>query len=335
MNKNLAYIFVLFLISFSVRSTNYNMGNATYTITCPGPHNFYDSGGPAGNYANNETYTITFYPSVAGQCISVSFTSFTTEACCDNLKAYDGPNAASPLLGTFAGTTLPPTITSTGGPITFVFTSDASINFPGWVATISCVACPPPPAYYLMSNTNVTLTCPPTYTLFYDSGGPAGNYSNSENLTKTFTAPAGYCLRFSFNSAFQTEACCDKLSIYDGPSGLSPLIGTYSNTSGPGIITSSGSSITFSFTSDASINYAGWEATVTCVSACVGMPSGGSGQSAGGGCLGTASVQLSSFGSTSACGITYQWQSGPSGTGPWSNVGGATSATLTVPTSTN
>lgn len=38
---------------------------------------------------------------------------------------------------------------------------------------------------YLMSSVNVTLTCPPTY-LFYDSGGSAGNYGNSQNLTKTF-----------------------------------------------------------------------------------------------------------------------------------------------------
>jgi hypothetical protein len=185
-----------------------------------------------------------------------------------------------------------------------------------------------------MSNTNVTVTCPSSY-VFYDSGGSTGTYNNSENFTKTFYAPAGYCLRFTFDAAFQTEACCDRLKIFDGPNGSSPSLGTYTGTTGPGIITSSGSSITFSFTSDGSVLYAGWQATVTCFPACSGMPNAGTGQATGGGCLGTASVQLSSFGNTTGCGITYQWQSAPSSTGPWSNVAGATQELLTVPTSTN
>lgn len=311
------------------------MANATQTITCPGPFQFYDSGGPTGNYSNSESYTMTFYPSTAGQCIQLAFSAFNTEGCCDIMTVYNGPNTGSPVLGTFAGTTIPPTVTSTGGPITIRFTSDGSVVNAGWTASVSCVACPPPPNYYTMNNTNVTLTCPPTYSLFYDSGGQAGNYSSSESYTKTFTAPAGYCLRFSFNSAFQTEACCDYLRVYDGPNTASPIIGTYSGTTGPGIITSNSGSITFQFTSDGSAVYAGWEATVTCVPACSGMPNGGAGTATGGGCLATNSVQLSSFGATSGCGITYQWQSAPSSTGPWSNVTGATSSTLVVPTSTN
>lgn len=313
----------------------YQMSNSTVTVTCPGPTQFYDSGGPTGNYSNSENYTMTFYPSTVGQCIQLAFSAFNTESCCDQMVVYNGANTASPILGTFAGTTVPSTVTSTGGPITVKFTSDGSVNNAGWTASVSCVACPPPPNYYTMDNTNVTLTCPPTYSLFYDSGGPTVNYANSESYTKTFTAPAGYCLRFSFNSAFQTESCCDNLQIYDGPNTASPLVGTYLGTTGPGIVTSSGSSITFNFTSDGSVVYAGWEATITCVPACSGIPNGGAGTVTGGGCLGTASVQLSSFGSTTGCGITYQWQSGTSATGPWSNVAGANSNTLVVPTSTN
>lgn len=333
--KKIILIILFFLSSIPFFAANYPMTNGNFTITCPGPHNFYDSGGSGGNYNNSESYTMTIYPSIAGQCVQVSFTSFTTESGLDVLSFYNGPNSGSPLLGSYSGSTLPPNITSTGGPITIVWRSDISVVYAGWAATFNCVACPPPPAYYLMSNTNQALTCPPTYSLFYDSGGPAGTYQNSESYTKTFTAPAGYCLRFSFNSAFQTESSLDVLRAYDGPNTGSPLFGSWSGIVGPGILTSSGNSITFNFTSDGSVIYAGWEATITCIPACSGMPNGGAGTATGGGCLGTASVQLSSFGSTSACGITYQWQSGPSSTGPWSNVAGATSALLTVPTSTN
>ncbi len=41
----------------------------------------------------------------------------------------------------------------------------------------------------------------------------------------------------------------------------------------------------------------------------------------------TYTTSLSLVGTTSACGLTYQWQSGPSGVGPWTNIGGATSNT--------
>ena len=44
------------------------------------------------------------------------------------------------------------------------------------------------------------------------------------------------------------------------------------------------------------------------------------------GCLGS-TVALSSTGYTAGTGITYQWQSGPSATGPWTNIGGATATT--------
>lgn len=335
MSKKFICIIILFLISFSGKSTNYNMGNGTYTITCPGPHNFYDSGGNGGNYANSESYTVTFYPSVAGQCISLTFSSFDTESCCDPVSVYNGPNSGSPLLGTFQGTAIPPTVTSTGGPITIVFTSDGSIVGTGWAATLNCVACPPPPAYYLMSNGTQTLTCPPTYSLFYDSGGPgAGNYSNNENLTKTFTAPAGNCLSFNFNSAFATEACCDRLRIFDGPTGASPLIGTYVGTTGPGLITSSGTSLTFSFTSDGSVVDAGWTATISCAAPCTGTPSGGTASNTAT-TVCPSSVALVVTGAGTGCGLIYQWQSATSSSvGPWSNIAGATSTTYTAPIST-
>ncbi|MEZ5068258.1 MAG: CUB domain-containing protein [Bacteroidia bacterium] len=57
------------------------------------------------------------------------------------LSIYNGPNTASPLLGTFTGTTTPGTFLGTSGCLTFVFTSDIIVNAGGWVANISCIAC--------------------------------------------------------------------------------------------------------------------------------------------------------------------------------------------------
>ncbi|WP_299227100.1 CUB domain-containing protein [uncultured Psychroserpens sp.] len=103
---------------------------------------FYDSGGVASNYFNNENTTTTLVPDNAnGYPVTVTFTSFDLESCCDSLTVYDGPDATSPSLGTYTGTGIPGPFTSShaSGALTFVFTSDISITGSGWSADITCV----------------------------------------------------------------------------------------------------------------------------------------------------------------------------------------------------
>ncbi len=101
---------------------------------------FVDSGGPNGQYDNNEDTTTTFFPDVAGNVVTVNFLSFNTESCCDDLTIYDGDTIGATVLGVFAGTDLPPTFTSTHatGALTFRFESDGSVVRDGWVANIIC-----------------------------------------------------------------------------------------------------------------------------------------------------------------------------------------------------
>jgi hypothetical protein len=137
----------LFIVAFA-NAANYNMNNTPVTLPCGVIHNFYDSGGPTGNYGNNQNFIKTFTAGTIGQCITVTFTAFNTENNWDFLYIYDGPNTGSPLIGTYTGTpAVPFTITSSSGSLTFRFTSDAVFNFAGWVATITCTsscALPPP-----------------------------------------------------------------------------------------------------------------------------------------------------------------------------------------------
>ena len=186
---------------------------------------------------------------------------------------------------------------------------------------------------YLMSNANATITCASS-NLFYDSGGLASNYSNNENFSKTFYAPAGSCLVVDFG-AFNTQATNDVLRIYNGPNGASPLLGTYSGNLGTiGSFTASGWSITFSFVTNGSTVRPGWEATITCQAACTGPPPGGTITNVSSTCPSTGSVELSVLNSSQGCGVTYQWQSAPAAIGPWTNIAGAIFQTLTVPTGT-
>ncbi|MGE0077834.1 MAG: C25 family cysteine peptidase [Bacteroidales bacterium] len=107
---------------------------------------FYDSGGAISNYGDYEDYTLTFIPKITKTKLKIAFDQFEveTDASCgyDYLKIYDGPTTNSTLVGTYCGTTLPSsyTSTSTDGELTFVFHSDQNTTGLGWKAKISTVS---------------------------------------------------------------------------------------------------------------------------------------------------------------------------------------------------
>jgi subtilisin-like proprotein convertase family protein len=119
----------------------YNITNGSIT-SCSGI--FSDSGGANGNYTDNQNYTFTICPSVANNLVQMNFSSFNLENNFDFLRIYNGPNATSPLLGTYTGTNSPGIVQASApnvsGCLTFVFTSDASVFSSGWLATINCLA---------------------------------------------------------------------------------------------------------------------------------------------------------------------------------------------------
>jgi PKD repeat protein len=142
----------------------FNMSNGTIT-TCTG--NFYDSGGSAGSYQNNENFTETFYPSTPGSMVRFIFNSFSTESGYDYLRIYNGTSTSATLIGTYNGTTGPGTVTASNasGALTFNFTSDVSVTSTGWSATISCYNTNVPPvADFSTSGTNPVVNTPVTFT---------------------------------------------------------------------------------------------------------------------------------------------------------------------------
>ncbi|MTE28060.1 CUB domain-containing protein [Winogradskyella ouciana] len=132
--------------------------------------------------------------------------------------------------------------------------------------------------YYIMldsenssgGNVSFTLNCPVPPPMcgdtFYDTGGLSGNYANNELETTTiFPITPGDAVTATF-TFFETESCCDDLSVYDGPDATYPLLGTFAGTGIPGPFTSSDPSgaLTFVFDSDSSITDGGWAADITC-----------------------------------------------------------------------
>ena len=134
------------------------MGNG-FTTACSG--NFYDNGGPGGNYSNSQNLVYTIYPN-AGNNLQVLFNSFQLETCCDWLRIYNGNSTSAPLIGQY--TTNPGTITSTAsdGSLTFEFRSDGSVTYSGWDATLSCIPLPPCAGAPALGNTiaSASVVCP-------------------------------------------------------------------------------------------------------------------------------------------------------------------------------
>lgn len=118
----------------------------------------YDSGGPSGYYMDGENCQFLINPGCTGT-ISISFNQFNTESCCDRLSVYNGTNTAAPLLGTYQGYTIPPTLTANSGKMLLVWYTDGSVVDAGfsatWTSTISGTT--PPVANFTVSNTNPPL----------------------------------------------------------------------------------------------------------------------------------------------------------------------------------
>ena len=159
-------LYFLSLIAFSLvnstpsfsQYTHPTVGiNSEYVGSCLvsncGPFTYRDNGGLGGNYALNinNIYRV-FCPSVAGNCMSVTFSAFDVENGWDWLMIGNGPTQNSPLfttppangLGRITGTPATPfgyTSTDASGCLTFRFWSDNIITRPGWNATLTCVPC--------------------------------------------------------------------------------------------------------------------------------------------------------------------------------------------------
>jgi phosphotriesterase-related protein len=86
------------------------------------------------NYLNRTTCSKLIQPSGTVN-VTLAFSSFETESGYDFVKVYDGVNTSAPLLGQFSGFSLPAAVTSTGGSMLIVFTTDNGVVAAGWSAT--------------------------------------------------------------------------------------------------------------------------------------------------------------------------------------------------------
>lgn len=164
---------------------SYNMYDGTVT-TCEAL--FFDKGGDANNYPDNDVHVMTFKPATEGAMIQVEFLEFSTELDYDKLRIYDGLDVgSSTCLAELSGSNLPGkyTATNAAGALTFRFLSDYAMNKSGWKAIIRCIGGE--------MNVNVEaeeeICLGKSIELYAEVSGGSGEYSFSWSPAELFDDP--------------------------------------------------------------------------------------------------------------------------------------------------
>jgi hypothetical protein len=140
--------------AISLNTVIVNVDPCTYYVPASGnlgPYNacggaFYDSAtDPGANYTNNQSGTVTFCSALAGQYVSITFTSMALADNTDILRLYSGIGTGGPLLQTYQGplntTSFCGAVVSqdvTGGCITAQFQTGSSGVAAGWDGSLAC-----------------------------------------------------------------------------------------------------------------------------------------------------------------------------------------------------
>ena len=98
----------------------------------------------------------------------------------------------------------------------------------------------------------------------FDMGGPNRNYYDAESYLYTIAPTGANKVQLNFTK-LDLEQGYDSLYIFDGTSAAATILGAYSGTVIPSLITSTGNAITIKFKSDNATNKIGFRAIWNCI----------------------------------------------------------------------
>ncbi len=192
----------------------------------------------SGNYDNDEDWSVLIQPGAPSDFIRLTFTEFNTESCCDKVWVYDGSSTSSPVLLQASGYSLPSDIVTTSDVVRVKFLSDYSVTKSGfninWTAVNSC--------------TEQTLSFFGPSGGFDDGSGTA-QYSDYYDRSWLIKPNGAEFVTISFTS-FDLDAS-DELRVYDGLDNTGLLLGTFTGSTLPYDVSSSGNSLYLELETDA------------------------------------------------------------------------------------
>jgi len=161
--------------------------------------------------------------------ISLTFDGFETSQG-DLVTVYDGPDTTSPVLGIYSGTTVPPSVSSTGNKMRISFRSQGGTPADGWSANYSTTT----PVW---CNGQKTITAD---TADITDGSLHFNYQNNSFCRWMIKPASGKKPLTIYFKSFDTEPVNDMLTILDPDSEitLANISGHYSSPGLPDSVSS-------------------------------------------------------------------------------------------------
>lgn len=220
---------------------------------------------PCSGAPNSGTASISTNTGCITQVFNLNTTGVTV-ATGIQFQWYSGPTATGPWSAITNATN---TAYATTASVTTFYQMVTTCTISTQSATSSIVSYTPSNCY-TMGNMTIT-ACGGT---IYDSGGSVNDYLSNEDYTLTIlpsTATSSVVLTFN---SFTTEASLDFLDIYDGTSTAATLLGSYDGATLPPVTvaTNASGALTLHFYTDGSVEYSGFDISVTCTAACAGPP---------------------------------------------------------------
>ncbi|HFB99724.1 MAG TPA: hypothetical protein ENJ53_02855, partial [Phaeodactylibacter sp.] len=198
----------------------FNMGDEDMVSFCSGT--LFDSGGPMGDYSNNENNTFTICPTDPHTCININVVSTNTENGLDNLTFYAGNSTAAPEFLNMTGASGMTSFGIESNCITIGFTSDISIVSDGFELTWECSNTCAPTTIISCANPEVIPNLPfemnglstcGTFNSQTQGPCPFGlNVLGGEDYIFTYDSPGDECIMVELTGVAPNTG----ISIYDG-----------------------------------------------------------------------------------------------------------------------
>ena len=184
--------------------------------------------------------------------VQLSFSEFDVEQGYDYVKIYDGLDDESDLIASYTGSTLPPSVQSSGNSLYVVFETDEMTRSQGWTIEYSSTT----KEEAVTCGSNVLDESEATFS----DGSAFDDYQANLNCSWSIEVHPDSLVYLTF-SEFNTELNFDYVRVYDGEDELSEMIGAYSGANIPSDIISSSNHLYITFETDDENNKSGWEAS--------------------------------------------------------------------------
>lgn len=215
---------------------------------------FTDRTNSAAAYTNNLDCRWLIQPSGSPSSITITFSRFETETCCDFVEIYSGTTVGGTPLQRFSGNSVPSTVIVNNSAVVVRFVTDGSVVGSGWG---------------LSYNSSTQPSCSGTTTFssvsgsFTDRANNAATYTNSLDC-RWLIQPSGGANSITITfSRFSTETCCDFVEIYSGTSVSGTPVHRFSGTTVPSTVVINSSAVVVRFVTDGSVVGGGWQLNYT------------------------------------------------------------------------